>query len=184
MTVAFAVIAHDNPRLVARVSRLLLESGGIVAIHYDARAPAADFAELQDLLSDYDQRVLWAERVAVAWGQWSMVRATLNLLEAIGAAGAPDAPVDYVHLMSGADYPIAPTTSYFEFLERAGGREFIQCNDPGRWIVDGLAHQRWQYRHYFNYKKLGATTPSSGPSGGRLLGRPAHGFWSYPEMPG
>jgi hypothetical protein len=150
MTVAFAVIAHDNPRLVARVTRLLLESGGIVAIHYDAQAPAADFEELQDLLSGHDQRVLWAERVAVSWGQWSMVRATLNLLDVIAAAGAT---VDYVHLMSGADYPIAPLTSVFEFLQRADGREFIQCHDPARWIVDGLAHQRWQYRHYFNYKK-------------------------------
>ena len=80
MIVAFAVIAHDNPRLVARLARLLLESGGIVAIHYDAQAPATDFAELQDLLSGCDQRVLWAERVAVSWGHWSMVRATLNLL--------------------------------------------------------------------------------------------------------
>jgi hypothetical protein len=150
MTVAFAVIAHDNPKLAARVARLLLESGGIVAIHYDAQAPAADFAELQDLLSGYDRRVLWAERVAVSWGQWSMVRATLNLLDAIAAAGAP---VDYVHLMSGADYPIAPIPSYLAFLQRAGGQEFIQCHDPARWIVDGLAHQRWQYRHYFNYKK-------------------------------
>jgi hypothetical protein len=150
MTVAFAVIAHDNPRLVARVARLLLDSGGIVAIHYDAQAPAADFAELQDLLSGFDQRVLWAERVAVSWGQWSMVRATLNLLDAIAAA---EAPVDYVHLMSGADYPIAPTTSYLSFLQRAEGQEFIQCHDPARWIVDGLSHQRWQYRHYFNFKK-------------------------------
>ena len=134
MTVAFAVIAHDSPRLVARLTRLLLESGGIVAIHYDAQAPAADFAELQDLLSGYDQRVLWAERVAVSWGQWSMVRATLNLLDAIAAAGGS---VDYVHLMSGADYPIAPTTDYLAFLERAPQRADLDARhlDAERYVA-------------------------------------------------
>lgn len=149
--IAFVVIAHQNPKNVARLARLLVGGDSVVAIHYDANSDAAEFAELQLELGDIASRILWPKRERVAWGEWSIVQATLNALEAIAAL--KDKP-DFVHLLSGSDYPIRPIADFRDYLSRHADKEFIECVDMAadNWVKGGLGHERYEYRHWFNWK--------------------------------
>ncbi len=150
MRIGYIILAHQDPDIVARLARLLVEDGGLVAIHYDVNAGPAAYARLQNVLSALGDSVVWPERVRVARGEWSIVEATLNALDAIAASSAR---VDYVHLMSGTDFPIRPLSDFRAHLATVGG-DFIECADMAteRWVRDGLTHERYRYRHLINWR--------------------------------
>lgn len=152
MKICFLILAHDHPRLCGRLIRGLAEQGDLVAVHLDAKAPADIQVALNEDIGDLREQLLWADRVSVSWGEWSMVQATLNGLEAIRRA--PDQP-DYVYLLSGADYPIRPLAQLHSFLERHRGSEFIESVDAERerWVAKGMQQERYRYRHWFSWKK-------------------------------
>lgn len=152
MKLAFVILAHDHPANAARLARVLLESGSDVSIHFDLKAGGRAVAEVKAGLGDLADRLIWANRVKVAWGEWSIVEATLNGVQAIFDSGASP---DYIHLMSAADYPIRPIGEFASFLERHKGTDFIESHAIARgdWVKGGLTKERYLYRHYFNFRK-------------------------------
>jgi hypothetical protein len=148
---AYIILAHRDPSNIARLATRLTESGATVAIHYDLKAPASDFQEIGSALKPLADKVVLVERITVGWGEWSIVQATLNALRALAATGRT---FDYVHLMSGMDYPIKPLRAFEAFLERRAGTEFIQTTNirEKSWIKGGLEHERYQFRHIHNWQ--------------------------------
>ncbi len=151
MKIAFALIAHQHPKTVERLIRLIIADGHVVAVHYDARAPEAGFKALADAFAGNDS-VRVVREFHVAWGQWSIVAATLRCLDEIEAAGWEP---DYVHLLSGADYPIRAIGDFAAFLERNAGKQFLECvpSNERRWVRGGMQQERYQYRFYFNWRE-------------------------------
>jgi hypothetical protein len=150
MRVAYIILAHSHPENVARLAIRLTESGGVAAVHYDLKSPAVEFAAIETGLKSTPAALL-VPRIEVGWGQWSIVQATLNAIQALEAT---EIPFDYVHLMSGADYPIRPLSWFDRFLSKSAGKEFIEATNirKGTWIKDGLEHERYQYRHIHNWQ--------------------------------
>jgi len=151
MKICFLVLAHNQPHHLARLIKRLLQEGDMVALHLDLKAPADSKDILRTKLGPQYEKILWADPVSIAWGEWSMVEATLNGLRAIDQS--PDKP-DYVYLLSGADYPIRPLTQLRKFLSRNNGREFIESIDADRyhWVKDGIQRERYLYRHWVSWK--------------------------------
>lgn len=151
MKIAFAMLANRNPRLVERLVRNLVSEGHMVALHYDLKSPAAQYQYLVRNLKGVEA-VRFARRVRVRWGEWSIVAASLNCLEAVRHAGWQP---DYVYLLSGMDYPIRPCAELVSFLERNEGKEFIESvpSDSVRWVKTGPQKERYQYRFYFNWRE-------------------------------
>jgi len=150
MKIAYLVLAHQHPHLLARLVRRLLEADGIVAIHFDASCGDAPVNELRSLLGADFERLLLVDRVAVVWGEWSLVEATLNGLRAIAAL---DQQPDYVYLLSGSDYPVRPLNELAGFLERNRGREYIESFDDKQhlWVKKGIQTERYLYHFPFNW---------------------------------
>jgi hypothetical protein len=148
--IAFALIAHQHPKSVGRLIRLLLADGHVAIVHYDARAAEAGYKALVDAFTG-NGSVRIVREYHVAWGQWSIVAATLRCLEEIAAAGWEP---DYVHLLSGADYPIRSIHDFAAFLERNRGSQFIECvpSNERRWVRGGMQQERYQYRFHFNWR--------------------------------
>ncbi len=151
MKLGFLILAHDDPANTARLVRLLLESDAAVCLHYDLKAGDAPLQEIRERLGALADRLILARRVRVSWGEWSIVEATLNGLAALLEAGREP---DYIHLMSGSDYPIRPISEFRSFLSRHTGVDFIESHAINRkqWVKDGLSRERFQYRHFFNFK--------------------------------
>ena len=152
MQIVFVLLAHNAPALVARVARTMTATGHRMVIHYDAKVPAAEDAALRADLADLGDRVRFARRVTVGWGEWSVVQATLNAVEAIAEAGWEP---DYVYLMSAMDYPIRDAAHLEAFLDRNRGDEFIESvpSDTVKWVKSGPQRERYQYRWYFNWRE-------------------------------
>ena len=151
LQIVFALLAHSDPQLVARLALTMTETGHRIVVHYDAKASDRAFDLLRAALGDRTDRVCFARRVRVGWGEWSVVQATLNCLDAIEAAGWEP---DYVYLMSGMDYPIRSSGELEEFLRRNKGDEFIESvpSDSVKWVKSGPQRERYQYRWYFNWR--------------------------------
>ena len=104
MKVAYLVIAHNQPALLARLVRTLGCEWAYFFIHIDAKSELASF---QGLLTGC-RNVIFLEgerRVNVQWGGFSQVQATLNLL---ATAEAFDSRFSRYTLLSGCDFPIKP----------------------------------------------------------------------------
>ncbi len=152
MRIGYLILAHQHPHLLARLIRLIDEAGGVIAVHYDRNAGDAPVDQLKKLLGPLADKVAWAQRTSVAWGAWSIAEATLNGLEALARCGRP---VDYVHLMSGADYPIRALSDFAAHLEKTRGTEYIEAVDirQRKWVRIGPEHERYLYRHHFNWRQ-------------------------------
>jgi hypothetical protein len=151
-SLCYLLLVHEHPRSWTALLRRLLEDGGHVVIHLDAKAPDewrdVALAEVDDL---HTSRLHWAERHDVRWGEWSMIAATLAGLAYIEDAGLTP---DYVYLLSGSDYPIRPLSQLRSFLQRQAGAEFIECVDPEtvRWVRGGPQQERYRYWHWVNWR--------------------------------
>ncbi len=152
MKIGYAILAHDHPLNVARLAAHLLDAKGAVSIHFDSKRGPGPIDEFNRALGDRAGQIAWARRVSVGWGEWSMIEATVNAITALFETGQE---FDYIHLMSGADYPIRPVADFEAFLERHKGTDFTEsygAHDKS-WIRDGLTAERYIYRHYFNYRR-------------------------------
>jgi hypothetical protein len=151
MQIAFALLAHGHPDDIGRLIRILVGQGHLVVLHYDRKAPQASFERLRDRFAGCAQ-VRLAVRVAVHWGEWSVVQGTLNCLDAIEAAGWDPT---YVYHLSGMDYPIRSSAELTAFLERNNGDEFIEtvAADTETWVKTGPQRERYRYRWPFNWRE-------------------------------
>jgi Core-2/I-Branching enzyme len=150
LIISFALVAHGDPSVVERLVRVLTSQAHSVAIHYDLKSPLASYEYLLSRFQGND-RVRFARRIRVGWGEWSVVQATLNCLDQIKEAGWEP---DYVYLVSGLDYPIRPRSQLEAFLNRNKGDEFIESvpSDTLQWVKTGPQKERYRYRWHFNWR--------------------------------
>ncbi|MBV7531995.1 beta-1,6-N-acetylglucosaminyltransferase [Chitinophaga sp. sic0106] len=118
MRLAFLILAHKNPeqlhQLLSRLSHPLVDC----YVHLDAKADIQDYWPCTQLSQVY----FIPSRVKVNWAGFSMVRATMNLMEV-----ALHSRRRYVNisLLSGLDYPLRPIQEIFDFFTIHHGKEFM-----------------------------------------------------------
>lgn len=152
--IAFLLLAHEHPSLCARLAARLLEDGDAVFLHLDAKSDDGFRAAFEERLGDRSTQVRWVQRVSVAWGDWSMIEATLSGLRAIGQARETER-IDYVYLLSGADYPTRSLSALRAYLQRNPDRDFIEHKpaDTTDWVAGGFQRERYQYRHWWSWRE-------------------------------
>lgn len=152
MKLAFVILAHNDPDHVLRLTERLITQDDKVVIHWDKRSPVDIEAGAHKTLAQRQlEQVHFCRRVAVDWGRWSMVEATLSALQTLQAL---DEPFDYVVLLSGTDYLLKPVAGLKRFLLEHAGKEFIECVDPEQnpWVVQGLVKERFLHHHWFSWR--------------------------------
>lgn len=119
MQIAYLILAHSSPTLVGRLIDALDSSGVHFFIHIDKKVELNEF-------KNYTARkpnVHYVEnRIKVFWGGFSMVEATLNLMQEAIKSGND---FKYAILLSGSHYPIKSNDYIFEFL-RNSDCEYLQ----------------------------------------------------------
>lgn len=135
ITVAYLILAHANPRQLARLVNALPRSSPIL-IHFDRRADEAVYREVVQLVGSRPL-LQFVKRERCWWASFGIVQATVNLVRALAAM---DAYYDYATLLSGSDYPIKSNEEIAHDLDRNRGKEFIESfllTAPNRWTEDG-----------------------------------------------
>jgi hypothetical protein len=111
MKVAYLILAHHQPVHLARLVERINAHWADIFIHIDRKVVLDDFRRAVNCANSRVTFLEGAQRVKVSWGGFSMVRATLNLLE---AALRCSEPYDRFCLLSGADFPIKNNAAIYE----------------------------------------------------------------------
>lgn len=147
MKFAFLIIAHKNPSQLYRLVQSLDDGIDQFYIHIDASVALAPFRKV---FRDCESQVHFCqERVLVKWGRYSMIRATMALIKQFFDSGFD---ADYLHLLSGQDYPLKNRGEIKHHLKANFGKNFLDSfslPDP-RWPM-GL--NRIRYRWAVNEKE-------------------------------
>lgn len=119
MKIAHLIFVHNRPNQAERLIKKLISERADIYIHVDKKSNINqfDFSELQSKI------YFIKNRVAMNWGNYSMVKAMVNSLEEILQTG-----VNYSHinLLSGQDYPLQPVEKLESFLLENKGKTFMR----------------------------------------------------------
>jgi len=145
--IAYILLCHKNAEAIVQQALGLTAVGDCIAIHFDARASAADYKAITETLRD-NPNVTFAKRVKCGWGEWSLVQGSLNAIIAAEKA-FPDAT--HFYMVSGDCMAIKPATYIHRFLDE-NESDFVEHNDffESDWIKTGMKEDRLFYRHWFN----------------------------------
>jgi len=149
--IAFILLCHKDPEAVVKQAQRLTAAGDCMAIHFDARAPRADYDHIREALKDNPNVTFARRRVKCGWGEWSLVQATLETLRA-----ALDAFPRATHffMLSGDCMAIKSAEYAHDFLDREDV-DYIESQDyfDSDWIKTGWKEERLIYRHLVNERK-------------------------------
>ena len=142
---AFIIPVHNQPLLLARSLKVLEYPNHYFFIHVDKRVK-----EYDDFINALNgiNNVIFVKRVKVYHGGISQVYATISLLESV-----KNHPInfDYVHQISGQDYPLRSNEQFDDFFENTD--ESFMCynyeEDMDKWKP---LYKLWQYGYNNNGK--------------------------------
>lgn len=146
--IAFILLCHKDPDGVIRQARSLAEVGDCVAIHFDGRSSAENYARIRRGLEGVPGVAFTARRFRCGWGEWSLVAATLEAVRTARRA-FPDAT--HYYMISG-DCMAIKSAEYAHAALAAEDCDYIESFDffESGWIKTGIREERLIYRHLFN----------------------------------
>jgi len=143
MRIAHLIITYTDPLQTARMIRRMQHPNFDFYIHVDKKQDIAPHLFLSNIPRVY----FINDRVDVIWGGYNTIEAELRSVQEIFDSGRE---YDYIHLMSGQDYPIKPASEIYDFFERHRGKEFLEFEHFDQWSAD--AYTRIQRYHLTNYR--------------------------------
>ncbi len=151
MNLTFIILAHNQPTFLKKVIDKLSTQKANIVVHFDLRASRTVYNDLVETYSG-NKNVEFISVIKGVWGKWSLVQATIEALKVIQNSSWKS---DYVHLMSGVEYPIRSLDNLRGFLKE-NPLDFIECVDFKKtpWVRAGLEEERFQYYFPFSYQVM------------------------------
>ena len=146
--IAYILLCHKDPEGVIAQAERLTAAGDFISIHFDARAKREDYDKIRAALAANPAVTFAAKRIRCGWGEWSLVQASIN---AIQAAVEAFPRASHVYMLSGDCMP-TKTAEYAHDLLDKEDVDYIESYDffASDWIKTGIKEERVTYRHWFN----------------------------------
>lgn len=123
---AYLINCHKNEEQVNNLITQLDYDGVDFYIHVDSKS------NMMNKIIQKDNIYFTKERVDVVWGDSSQVIAIMKLFELVAHSGIN---YQYVHLLSGQDYPLKSNIEIEAFFKQHIGKQFIDCVlMEGEWL--------------------------------------------------
>ena len=145
---AFLILAHNEFQILKILLSMLDDGRNDIYLHIDKKVVLGPLE--QDLFRLAKARLFVLEqRLDVRWGDISVVKAELLLLETASMKG----PYDYYHLLSGVDLPIKSQDYIHRFFEKNKGYEFVpySCGEAN---LKDLERKVFKYHLFCRYYKI------------------------------
>lgn len=142
MRVAHLIITYTNPLQTERMIRSMRHPDFDFYIHVDKKVDITSHLYLANLPQVY----LISNRTDVIWAGYNTIKATIRSVEEILAS---DKKYDYIHLMSGQDYPIKTADYIHNFFVEHNGHEFLEFEHFDNWTE---AYPRIRKYHLTNFR--------------------------------
>lgn len=121
MHVAFLILAHHDPVMLHRLCKRLTFEKFRCYVHLDKSADIDSFAATASSCGSLHMLPM-SSRVPVSWGDFSIVQASLNLLQ----AAQQDTGNEWFVLLSGQDYPLNSNQAICEFFRTTEDNAFVE----------------------------------------------------------
>lgn len=144
MTQAVLILAHKDFDQVLELARQL-KSKFDIYIHFDKKMNLS----LEERKKLNVEGIKYISNFDVKWGSWSIVEATINLME----YALKDKKIDYFHLISGQDWPVGKITDIYEYFEKNKLKIYLDSEDAYNVRKNGEPIIWWT-KYYFPYDKL------------------------------
>ena len=120
---AFLVLVHSEPEQLLRLVNALVAENHCIYIHVDKKAKSVlESPELSQLSNTPNVKAISLYKVN--WGGQNMILATLQLMEL-----ALKDSVDWIHIISGQDFPIRTNGQFDSFFEQTKSKAYFSF-DP------------------------------------------------------
>lgn len=146
MKICFIILTHKHPDQLERLVKRLSTPETSFVIHVDKKS---DINVFLDRFKE-NNSVYFAKQVSCAWGDFSLIQATINCIHTIIQNNIP---YDYAIMMSGQDYPIKTNKYINDFFEYSDDNLYLEFFNE----QDHTKH--WQklvfdfrLKHYFTLK--------------------------------
>lgn len=121
MKIAFLILCHKNEIQIKMLVKQLNNEYTDIYVHIDSK-----FGKIERLSQENIILLDNCERVDVKWSSFSMVTATLNLINKCLSSGKK---YDYVFLVSGQDFPLKSNMQILEYLKSNNGCNYIEIKN-------------------------------------------------------
>ncbi|MDJ0840457.1 MAG: beta-1,6-N-acetylglucosaminyltransferase, partial [Acidobacteriota bacterium] len=132
--ICFLIMAHDRFDQLTRLLRALQHPGFDLYVHVDAKAGPVPVDPALAMVLEQPE--------VVNWGGYSMVTASLKLLQTAVAGGTP---YRYFLLISGTDYPIRGNDEIYRFLCASENQYMHSFSNE-----DPFWHNRYRKFHFMD----------------------------------
>lgn len=131
MNHAFILQIHKEPELFGRIVHRLAAPNHYFFVNVDKKVDDKPFKEVCNDVKNVCF-LEGEERKEVNWGGFSQIDCTLQLLR---KCTAPQS-IDYIHSISGQDYPTVGNDAFDKFFEKHNGQSFMLYDKPEE-------HEEW-----------------------------------------
>ncbi len=145
---AYLIMAHGSIEQLIQLMTLLDDERNDVYLHIDIKAGTIDLFEIQRYLKQ--SGLYFIKRRNVTWGGDSQIKLELDMIE----EAVSKQNYDYLHLLSGVDFPIKSKEYIFTFFEQHKGLEFVMIDHEND---NATAISRCN-RHFFFQNIIGRKT--------------------------
>ncbi|WP_019769331.1 beta-1,6-N-acetylglucosaminyltransferase [Streptococcus sobrinus] len=140
---AILILAHRNFDQIFQLCKTLKPDFEIY-IHFDVKIP---LNQAQKDLMEQDA-IHYISEIDVHWGAWSVTEAELRLME----EALKNPKIDFVHLISGQDWPLQNPKKIREFYEK-NDKIYLMAK-PAKEETKSGERLIWWQQFYFNYDKI------------------------------
>jgi hypothetical protein len=141
MIFAYLILAHKNPQQLSRLVRALMYDDVYIIIHIDKKVRPDEFSNLLPV----SDNVIFSRQKQVSWGGFGMIEATLEMMRTMYACNIQP---DYVHLISGQDFPLQPYGEILRFFRENRGKNFLEAHTIPSPRLSELGLNRIQYKWF------------------------------------
>ena len=151
MKFAYMIMAHHRPDVLEQLLTDLDDERNDIFLHIDKKSNAIDEQTIKKCVKK--ARIILIKRISVYWGDYSIVKCILNLLEAAVEYGYHD----YYHLLVGVEFPLKTQDYLHKFFEANRGKEFIGFDNHSKNFTDRIkyyhlfakdARSKYKYQHF------------------------------------
>ena len=174
--IAYILLCHKDPDAIIRQADRLTTTGDYMSIHFDANAKPEDYERIRKELSGNANVTFAKKRVKCGWGEWSLVQATLNAVEA-----AVDAypRATHFYMLSGDCMAIKSAQYMHAYLDAndTAYQEYFQWRRKYKLVSVGPVTMNISHTEGKTTKMLSVTRPAE--SAGRPRARCSSTFTLY-----
>lgn len=142
---AYLIMAHAAFGQLRQLITLLDDSRNDIFIHIDSKAGEVNYNDFMNCVKC--SQIFFTKRRSVTWGGDSQVKLEMDMIEDVVSRGQ----YEYLHLLSGMDFPIKSKKFIFDFFDKHKGCEFVMIDKNKD---NETAIQRCN-KHYFFQNKIG-----------------------------